>query len=108
LVASRAKAVERPEILPLVVTQHVIIAVIGEHAEIAGVGGIPSAVEFLNQELASAKDKPERAFVRTVPRITLDANLAHRASAGWKGVHRRRTCTAYRPESISFGIERNA
>jgi hypothetical protein len=80
-----AKTVERPGILGFVVAEHVIITVIGSDAKIAGSGGVPTPVELADLKLASPKDEPKRPLVGAVPRITLDANFVHRASAGSKG-----------------------
>ena len=88
---SGAKTIQSPKILRFVVTQHVVIAVIGENAKIARLRGVPPAIEFSDYVLVAIEDETERTLVGAVPRIAFDANFAHRASAGRKGLHRRRT-----------------
>jgi len=77
MLARRAKTVERPEVLRLVVAQNVVIAVVGKDPEITRVRGVPAVVELLDLELAAAKDETERPLVRSVARITFNVNLAH-------------------------------
>src|ERR1700740_963637 len=98
-----AKAVERPEILRLVVTEDVEIAVIGAHAEVGRIGGIPLAILFGNLELPPAKYKAQRPFVGSVPRIAFDAHFAHRASAGGEGTPPRGVSDTF--ECINFDAD---
>jgi hypothetical protein len=78
---SGAEAIEGPDVLGLVMAKNVVVAVIGADAKIAGSRGVPSAVELMHFELSATKDEAERAFIGAVTRITLDAHLAHGASA---------------------------
>src|SRR5215469_1346799 len=92
---SGAETVEGPKILCLVVTQNVVIAVIGSDAEVTGFRGVPLAVQFIDLKLASPNSKTEGLLVSPVARIALDVNIAHRAPPrGWKGNHRRRFLTS--------------
>src|SRR6516164_4992188 len=94
-VMSGAKAVEGPKVLRLVMTEDIVIAVIGTHAEVARFRGVPLAVQLIDLELASANGKTQRLFVSSVARIALDVDIAHRAPPrGWKDDRRRRLLTA--------------
>jgi hypothetical protein len=87
--SNRAKTVERPGILRLIVTENVNVAVIRKDAKITCAGRIPASVEFVDFKRAAKEDETERALVSAVPRMTFDANFVHRASTGWKGVRRK-------------------
>jgi hypothetical protein len=65
-------------------TENVVVPIIGTDTIIARFRGIPAAIEFVDLKLTSTNHETERALVGAVTRITLDANFAHRASAGWK------------------------
>jgi hypothetical protein len=85
MLASRSKTVESPNVLSFVVAEDVEVAVVGTHAKVSGLRGIPLAVEFLHLETPSAQDEPQRPFIGPVPRITFDAHLAHRRLRGVEG-----------------------
>jgi len=91
--ASGAKAVERPQILGLVMAQDVVVAIVGLYAEVTCLGGIPLAIQLPHFEFTSPDNEAERPFVGTPPGITFDANFGHRASLGWTTIHRRKTGT---------------
>jgi hypothetical protein len=64
--------------------QHVVVAIVGAHPEIARGRGVPAPVELAHFKLASTETKTERTFVGTITRIAFDAHFAHGASGGGK------------------------
>lgn len=92
---SCAKTVKRPEILRFVMTENVVVPVIRKDAEVACIGGIPSSVQSAHVELPPAKHKTKGPFVGTVPRITFDAYVVHRACPMSSLLQRGEDCSYY-------------
>jgi hypothetical protein len=56
-------------------TEHVIVTVTGQDAEVAGLWGIPLSIEVADLVLTTAKYKSKRALVCAMARIALDVNV---------------------------------